>query len=136
MTNPNHELVRRFFVALSGGNLTDDLLTPDMSFWTVTSGPSDKARFQGGAKLLASLFGGTLVYDIDALTSEEDRVAAEVQSRGTLSNGEDFHNTHVFTFRIRDGKIASAAEFMNPFIMREKIAPLFQAAMAKAAADA
>jgi hypothetical protein len=132
MTRSNHQLVRDFFTALSTGNLPDALLTPDMTAWTTTSGASDKARFQGGIKLLASIFSGSLRYSIDSLTAEEDRVAAEVQSRGTLVNGEDFHNTHVFMFRIRDGRVASVAEHMNALIVREQLAPLLQAAMAKA----
>lgn len=133
MTQSNHQLVRDFFAALSMGNLPDELLTPDMTAWTTTSGTSDKARFQGGVKLLASIFAGTLRYSIDSLTAEEDRVAAEVQSRGTLVNGENFRNTHVFMFRIRDGRVASVAEHMNALIVREQLAPLLQAAMARAA---
>jgi uncharacterized protein len=131
MTQANHLLVRGFFAALGKGQFPDDLLTPDMTLWTVTSGISDKARFQGGVLMLAAIFGGTLVYSIDTLTAEEDRVAAEVQSRGTLINGEPYHNTHVFTFRIREGRIAAVAEYMNQSIVREKIVPLLQATMTK-----
>jgi hypothetical protein len=134
VSQANRQLVRDFFAAIATGELPDELLTPDMSAWTSTSGISDKARFQGGVKLLAAIFGGTLVYTIDALTAEEDRVAAEVQSRGTLSTGEPYHNIHVFLFRIRDGRIASVAEHMNQFIVREKIVPLLQAAMARPSA--
>jgi uncharacterized protein len=133
MTQSSHQLVRDFFAALASGNLPDELLTPDMTAWTTTSGKSDKARFQGGVRMLASIFSGSLSYSIDSLTAEDDRVAAEVQSRGKLVTGEDFHNTHVFMFRIRDGRIASVAEHMNAFIVREKLAPLLQAEMAKAA---
>jgi uncharacterized protein len=136
MSRTKQRLVRDFFAAIAGGNLPDDLLTPDMSFWTVNSGSSDKARFQGAMKLLASIFGGTLVYTIDALTAEEDRVVAEVRSHGTLPDGEPFRNEHVFIFRIREGRIASVAEYMNQFIVREKIVPLLQAAMNKAPAQA
>lgn len=131
MTATHHQIVREFFAALSSGKLPDHMLTEDMKAWTLTSGDTDKARFQGGVKLLASIFGGTLEYHIDALTAEEDRVLAEVRSSGTLVNGEDFSNVHVFSFRIYDGRIASVAEFMNPVIVSEKIVPLIQAAMAK-----
>ena len=131
MTPVNHQLVRDFFTAIASGNVPDDLLTQDMSLWTVNGGTSDKARFQGAMKMLASIFSGTLRYEIDALTAEDDRVAAEVQSHGTLPDGEPFHNTHLFMCRIRDGRIAAVAEFMNQFIGREKIAPLMLAAMRK-----
>ena len=128
MTPANNQLVRDFFTAIASGNVPDDLLAPDMSLWTVNGGTSDKARFQAAMKMFASIFSGTLTYDIDALTAEEDRVAAEVQSHGTLPDGEPFHNIHLFMFRIRDGRIASIAEFINQFIVREKIAPLMLAA--------
>jgi uncharacterized protein len=131
MAQVNHQLVRHFFTAIATGNLPDNLLTSDMTFWSVNSGTSDKARFQGAMKILASIFGGTMVYNIDSLTAEEDRVVAEVQSRGTLVNGEAFHNTHIFLFRIHNARIASVAEYMNQFLVRDKIAPLMQAAMAK-----
>jgi len=47
MTPANTQLVRDFFTALASGNVPDDLLTQDMSLWTVNGGTSDKARFQG-----------------------------------------------------------------------------------------
>lgn len=132
MTQPNHQLVRDFFVAMSSGNVPDELLTPDMTFWSVNAGTADKARFQGAMKILASIFSNSLIYNIQSLTAEEDRVVAEVQSDGTLIGGEPFHNNHMFLFRIRDGRVASVAEYMNQFLVRDKIAPLMQAIMVKA----
>jgi len=131
MTHINHALARSFFTALSNGNVPDDLLTSDMTAWTTTSGTTDKARYQGGIKMLATLFSGGLRYTVDSLTAEEDRVAAEVQSRGTLVNGDAFHNVYIFMIRIRDGRIASVAEHFNPAAVQEKIMPLLQAAMSK-----
>lgn len=126
----NKQMVRDFFAAIAVGDLPDALVTPDMTFWSVNSGVSDRARFHGGIKILASIFGGTLTYDIAALTAEEDRVVAEISSHGTLANGEAFDNTHVFVFRFRDGRIAAVVEYMNQFVVRDKLAPLLQAAMA------
>lgn len=130
MTTNNRQLIEDFFTAIARGDLPDDLVAPDMTFWSVNSGESDKARFHGGVKILSSIFGGTLTYTIDALTSQEERAVAEVRSEGTLNAGEPFHNTHVFIFQIQDGRIAAVKEFMNQFVVREKIVPLMQAAMA------
>jgi uncharacterized protein len=128
MTHPNHQLVRDFFAALSGGSLTSQFFTDDMTAWTTTSGrTSPKEGYLAGVRIFQSLFPGGLTYTVDALTAEDDRVAAEVQSRGTLVNGVVFHNTYVFIFRIRDGRIASLAEHFDPQIVREKIMPLLQA---------
>ena len=132
MTHVNHELARKFFAALSSGNIPDDLLTADMTVWTTTSGTSTKVRYQAGIRILASIFSGGISYTVDSLTAEHDRVAAEVQGRGTLINGETYHNVYVYILRIRDGRIASVAEHFNPDPIRERIGPLMQAAMSKA----
>jgi ketosteroid isomerase-like protein len=134
MTSPNHALARAFFAALSSGAMPDDLLTPDMKAWTTSSGAwSDKARYQGGIRLLASIFDGGLAYSVESLTAEEDRVAAEVTAQGTLVNGEAFANRYVFILRLHDGRIASVAEHFNPIPVREKLGPLLQQAMSQAA---
>ena len=133
MTRSNKDIAGAFFAALSAGAVPDDMLTDDMTAWTTTSGSMPRQRYQGGVTMLQSLFPAGLAYTVDSLTAEEDRVAAEVQSRGTLSNGEDFHNIYLFMLRINDGRIASVAEHFNPTVVREKIVPLMQAAMAKTA---
>ena len=133
MTRSNKDIARAFFAALSAGLVPDDMLTEDMTAWTTTSGTMPRQRYQGGVTMLQSLFPAGLAYTVDSLTAEEDRVAAEVQSHGTLSSGEDFHNLYLFLLHIRDGRIASVAEHFNPTVVREKIVPLLQAAMAKTA---
>lgn len=132
MSNANHQIARSFFDALSRGDVPDTLLAPDMTFWSTSSGAaSDKARFQYGIKLLASIFAGGLTYTVDSLTAEEDRVAAEVQSRGTLINGEQYHGRYVFVLRIRDRRIAAVAEHNDPGPVRERLGPLLRAALGK-----
>lgn len=131
MTNESHRLVRDFLKSIAIGKLPENLVTPDMTAWTLTSGESDKERFAGGIKMLAAIFKGTLVYDIDSLTAEENRVVAEVRSKGTLTSGEDFRNVHVFAFTLCDGKISAVREYMNPVVVGEKIVPLMKELMAK-----
>jgi uncharacterized protein len=132
-TSASHALARRFFAALSSGNLPDDLLTGDMTAWTTSSGTySDKARYQGGVRLLASIFDGGIHYEIDSLTAQADRVAAEVHAHGTLVDGQAFANRYVFVLRLHGGRIAAVAEHFNPAPVQEKLMPLIQAVMAKA----
>jgi uncharacterized protein len=128
MSGPHHELAREFFAHLSRGDLPDELFTDDVAVWTNSSGASTKARYQGGVKLLQTLFPEGLAYSVDSLTAEDDRVAAEVRGRGKLESGEEYLNTYVFVFRIRDGRIAAIAEHSNSVVVREKIVPLLQAA--------
>lgn len=134
MAHPHHAIARAYFEALSAGSVPDELLTDDFRAWTTSSGAwNEKARFQGGIRLLASVFDGGFHYTVDSLTAEDDRVAAEVHAEGRLVNGEDFANTYVFVLRIRDGKVASVAEHFNPDPVRTQLGPLLQAAMAKMA---
>jgi len=79
-------------------------------------------------ELAQMLFPEGFAYSVDSLTAEDDRVAAEVRGRGKLQSGEDYHNTYVFVFRIRDGRIAAVAEHCNSIVVREKLLPLLQAA--------
>ena len=132
MSQKNHQLVRDFFRALASGSLSEDLLTGDMTAWTLTGGESDKAKVQGGVNLLATIFGGTLSYHIDAITAEQDRAVAEARSTGTLVNGEAFTNSHVFCFRIRDGRIAHVAEYMDPRVVNAQLLPLMKTVMSSA----
>ena len=130
----NHQIVRDFFAAISRGETPDVLFTEDMTGWTASSGTSEKARFLGGIRLLASIFDGPYGYTVRSLTAEEDRVAAEVHGAGTLINGEPYANDYVFLFRIRDGRIAAIAEHSNTVLVREKLHPLLAEVMAKAKA--
>lgn len=131
MKRSNHELVRGFLAALSTGDLPDELFTEDAMVWTITSGAAAKTQYQSVVKLLHSLFAGGLTYQVDSLTAEDDRVAAEVHAHGTLVNGEDYANTYVFIFRIRAERIARISEYFNALVVREKLAPLMLAAANK-----
>lgn len=128
----SQQLIRAFFDAVSAGEVPGELLAPDMTFWSVSGGEADKTRFLGGIKLLAQVANQSIRYDIVSLTEEEDRLAAEIRSSGTLINGDTFQNNHMFLFRLHNGKIAHGAEYMDQMVVREKIAPLMQEAIAKA----
>ena len=130
MSEANYQLARDFIAALGAGDVPDDLLTEDMTAWTA-NGSIAKAPFQGAMKIYASVFSDGPTYTIESLTAEQDRVAAEVRSSGTLVNGEAFQNTHVYILRIRDGRVAHMAEHMNALVVRDQIVPLMQAAMSK-----
>lgn len=130
---PSHELVHRFFAAVTAGELPDTLLTPEMTGWTTTQGTMDKASYQRLIRILLAMCSHPLTFTIDSITAEEDRVVAEVHSEGTLVNGEDYRNTYVFVFRVRDGRIASVAEHFNALIVQEKLIPLVQMIMSSPA---
>jgi ketosteroid isomerase-like protein len=130
MKEENYRLARAFFDAVTAGELPDDLLTSDMTAWITSGGPREKARYQDSIRLLAAMCATPLRFTIHSLTADDDRVVAEAESAGTLINGEEYHNTYVYVFRIRDGRIASVAEHYDPLIAQEKLMPVAEQAAA------
>ena len=133
MKEPNYQIARDYFTAVSNGDLPDSLLTDDMTGWITTNGTMDKAAYQRLIRLLAAMCDGPLRFTVLSLTAAEDRVVAEAVSDGGLVNGEPYSNTYVFVFRIRDRKIAAVAEHYNALIAREKLVPLMAEAAARLA---
>lgn len=128
----NCQIARDYFAAVTAGELPDAMLTSDMTGWITTGGQTlDRAQYQNAVRLLSAMLEGPLQFTIQALTADEDRVAAEATSVGTLINGEEYRQTYVFILRIRDGKIASVAEHYNAIISQEKLVPLMALAAAK-----
>lgn len=131
MSNAHHTLVRDFFAGLNSGELPDALFTDDMTVSSAVSpSKADRNGYIGAIRLLQSLFPNRLLYQIESLTAEEDRVAAAVRAEGTLSNGELYQNNYLLLFTVRDGRISAIVEYFNPILVAEKIAPLMKAALA------
>jgi ketosteroid isomerase-like protein len=127
---PSERLVREFFDAVTAGELPDALLTDDMTAWTTTQGPMSQAAYQQLIRTLRRISRVPLIFTIDAVTAEDDRICAELHSEGVLINGEPYANTYFFAFRTRDGKIARVAEHFNALIVQEKMMPLVAAGQA------
>lgn len=49
-----------------------------------------------------------------------------MRSTATLVNIEPYAMTYVYVFRIREGRIASVAEYYNALISKEKLMPLMK----------
>lgn len=127
-----HQSVRAFFAALSEGAFPDGMLASDMTFWSLSGGEADRARFVFGISLLQSLFPNGLHYTPELVIAEGDRASAEVRSHGTLADGQTYQNAAVFTFRFSDGAIASLKEYQNVELVKSVLGPRMQAALAKA----
>lgn len=124
MLQPHHDLARAYFAAVSAGDLPDSLLTDDFTAWTTTQGRLGKAEYQAAIRLLARMCREPIMFTIDAITAEGDRVVAEARSRAVLINGEAYENTYVFPMRIADGRIAHVAEHFNALVVKEKLYPV------------
>lgn len=135
-TSAMHELARTFISALPTGELPDEIIDPALTVWTNSSEATvGRARFLGAIALLSKVSNGSILYKINSLTAENNRVVAEVSSSGTLVNGEVIANSHVFVFTINEGRVVAMREYMNPIVVREKIAPLMQQFMASSSAQ-
>lgn len=128
----NKAVVRRYFELYEGGDprAAIALLTEDAS-WDVP-GRSELAGRQTRAQVEAMLtgelpFDGVLRFRIHDLIAEGDRVAARVESMGTLKNGGEYNNFYVFIFTVRDGRVASVIEQTDTLYSYRTLIEPFQA---------
>lgn len=115
----NEALVRRFFDALSRGDVAevDALYAEDFTLWTAgtlpISGRRSRKEAMEGMALIFEAFPSGIRFTIDALTVAADRVAVEAHSDGLHASGRHYHNLYHFLVRIRDGKIVELKEYMD-----------------------
>jgi uncharacterized protein len=102
------------------------VLTVDFTAWTTTQGDLSKGQYQAAIRLLRRMCAEPIRFEIDALTAEEDRVVAEARSSARLIDGQDYRQTYVFSFRIRDGRIAWIGEHFNALVVREMLYPVIR----------
>jgi ketosteroid isomerase-like protein len=128
MTKANHEIVRKFISAMSDGNITDDLVTPDFAVWIVGGEQLvDKESYVNGIANLPKVFPNKLTFTIHSLTAEDDRVVAEFSGNGTTTDGKLYDNTYLYLFKVRDGKVYFLAEYLNLDEMRGVLLPAMTA---------
>jgi ketosteroid isomerase-like protein len=117
----NKDVVRCFFRALSEGRLdeADKLVAADAHWWTMGVGDMDLRKIKGVWAQFFNTPHGADTMKVISLTSEDDRVAAEVASDIPLPDGRPYRNTFFFLFGVRDGQIARVREYMNSAYVQE-----------------
>ena len=115
----NKQLVTGFWQAISESRMdaARAMLHDDLTWWitgnTALSGKYDKAGFieliSGAVEATESGIQVTPVM----LTAEDNRVAMEAVSDGTLKNGKKYENKYHFLHFIRDGRIIGVHEYMD-----------------------
>jgi ketosteroid isomerase-like protein len=120
----NKAVVRRYFQAIEEADYEtiEKLLADDVRFWLPPSVP-DGVEFQGRRDIMRNIAESIAgLYDvrvglhpeIQNLTAEDDRVAAELVIRGrSKASGKDYENHYHFLFVIRDGRIAEFHEHLD-----------------------
>jgi ketosteroid isomerase-like protein len=100
-----------------------DLVADDATWWMPGnlpfSGTYTKEQIQGVFAGMLDRFVAAPDMKILTVTAEDDRVAVEVEGRGTMRSGLDYFNTYHMLFRVRDGKIWSCRNHQDLNHMRE-----------------
>lgn len=121
-----HEIARAFIAASEAGAFPEGLCCEDMTAWTTTQPHFSLVAYAGAIAWMREKTGGTLKFEVDAITAEGDRVAIEARSTATLVNGQPYANTYVFVLRLRDGQIASVREHYNAAVVQQALLPLMR----------
>jgi ketosteroid isomerase-like protein len=107
----NKRVIADFFACLNRDGMAAAIETfPQECRWWNTAGTSSKEQIRPFVEVLTAHLAAPLVFEIDAMTAEEDRVAVEARSRGLRTNGVQYANTYHFLFRLRDGRIVEVRE--------------------------
>ena len=118
----NKHIVRKFLAKFAERDIEGliDMLTDDVVWWISgkpellpQAGNKNKAQISAVFRGLGSKIPGGMEMRLKSLISEGDTVAAEVESYGEVDNGRIYNNDYHFLFKIRDGKIALAKEYMD-----------------------
>ncbi len=96
-----------------------DLLTDDGVYWIPglpsfqVAGLRNKQQtrefFSGAKQILLPGF----KFAVKSVTAEDDRVSVEAKGDGTSISGKKYQTAYHFLFRMRDGKIAYVAEYID-----------------------
>jgi ketosteroid isomerase-like protein len=119
----NRRIATEFFRRHDAGDIQGalDLMADDCRYWLAgkpggnASGglAHDKAQIADIFRRMAAAMTGPLRMTVKGTVAEGDRVAVEAVSRGELKNGRVYEQEYHVLFTIREGKIASAREYMD-----------------------
>lgn len=118
----NKAIVRRFCDLLSAGDIQGvlNLMTDDVNYWILgrkevipSSGPHTKAEMQRIFNVMYERMPKGMKFTAETMIAEGDDVALEAESYGELKNGRVYNNHYHIRFTIRDGRIATAREYLD-----------------------
>jgi ketosteroid isomerase-like protein len=105
--------------AVHDGKRFDELLHPDATYWVIGkphlfSYGGEQTREQIVAYMSTpSIFVGGVQTTFGDITAEDDRVAVEAQTKGTLPDGRVYTNVYHYLMKFRDGKIIRVKEYLD-----------------------
>ena len=117
MSTANEQFIRDFMASISAQGFraaTRKFVSPNVVWWVTGAG-----EIQDKLDAIAEMFERTLENGLGFkmtildMISQDDKVAAEVQGYGKLTDGAVYNNFYHFLFEIRDDKIVRVREYMD-----------------------
>jgi ketosteroid isomerase-like protein len=121
-TAANKAVAARLFECFSAGDLPGvlDLLTEDATWWLAGKagqlpvvGTRTKAQMARLFQAMLDRLEGPLRMTIKSCIAEDDKVAVEAESLGTLKNGRTYNQEYHMLVTVRGGKISAVREYLD-----------------------
>lgn len=133
--------VRRAFEDLSGGNASAllDLLAADVVY-TLIGTTALSRTLHGRDAVLQKLIGPVmaavvppLTFEIQSLTTDDERVVTQALGHATTRAGAPYHNTYCFVFRFVGESVAEVTEYLDTALVTRTFSiPTERAALLRA----
>ena len=117
MSTANEQFIRDFMAGISAQGFraaTRKFVSPNVIWWVTGAG-----EIQDKLDAIAEMFESTLENGLGFkmtildMICQDNKVAAEVQGCGKLTDGATYNNFYHFVFEIRDGKIVRVREYLD-----------------------
>jgi len=117
----NKQIILDFFHLSETGGDVLPMLADDLTWWVpgdwALGGTYRKDELGPIFERVFALLDGRPQFTIHNVTAEDDRVAVDASSKGRFKDGGPFGNTYHFFFRLRDGLIVEAKEYLDTAYM-------------------
>ena len=117
MSKANEQFIRDFMGSISTQGFRAAIkkfVSPNVVWW-VTGAGEIQDKLDAIAEMFESTLENRLGFKMTILDMicQDNKVAAEVQGCGKLTDGATYNNFYHFVFEIRDGKIVRVREYLD-----------------------
>ena len=117
----NKAVIREYFERVQRGDPgVADLIAEDASWWVPPASPLGGV-YEGKARVLELMGSGVDLYDpaapmriqVEEMVAEGEWVCVQLVIEATTARGDAYRNHYHFAFRLRDGQILAAKEYVD-----------------------
>ena len=117
----NKAVIRDYFERVQRGDpAVADLIAEDASWWVPPASPLGGV-YEGKERVLELMGSGVDLYDpavpmqiqVEEMVAEGEWVCVQLVIEAATARGEPYRNHYHFAFRLRDGKIIIAKEYVD-----------------------